>query len=113
MKKEKLKSRKGRIPTSATKKNKPVSRVGQHNPFKKLDLKLDTKQRSDVVLKTVLRQIRRHYLRLFNDTTNYIQKKRGKGPEFYKENLKTFVDYMIKKEKALSNKYSSKGYKSS
>jgi hypothetical protein len=77
-----------------------------------LDVKLETNQRSDVVLKTVLRQFRRYYLHQFNAVTNYISKKRGKGPDFYREHLKAYVETIIKKDKRLSLKYTSKGYKS-
>jgi len=97
---------------SALKRNRQVSRIGQHNPFKTLDVRLETNQRSDVVLKTVLRQFRRYYLHQFNATTSYISKKRGKGPDFYREHLKAFVEIIIKKDKRLSLKYTSKGYKS-
>ena len=75
-------------------------------------MKLETNQRSDVVLKTVLRQFRRYYLHQFNATTNYISKKRGKGADFYREHLNAFVETIIKKDKRLSLKYTSKGYKS-
>lgn len=53
--------------------------------FKEFDIKLETLQRPDVVLKTILRSIRRYYIVKFNKTTNYIKCKRGKGPEFFRE----------------------------
>ena len=77
-----------------------------------MEVRIDTKQRSDVVLKTVLRQIRRHYLHLFNTTTNYISKKRGKSPDFYREHLKSFVEIITANDNGLKAKYFGKGYKS-
>lgn len=63
----------------------------RRNPFKNFEVKLETEQRSDVVLKTILRQIRRHYLLPFNESTKYISVKRSKDPEFYRQCLKNFI----------------------
>ncbi len=52
------------------------------------------------MLKTILRQIRRHYIVQFNQTTNYIKSKRGKGPEFFREQLKAFVTLLFRKDKS-------------
>lgn len=59
--------------------------ISNPNQFKDFEIRLETKQRADVVLKTILRQIRRHYIKLFNESTNYIKSKRGKGSDFFKD----------------------------
>lgn len=75
--------------------------------FKEFDIRLETEQRPDVVLKTILRSIRRHYIALFNKKTNYIKCKRGKGPEYFIEQLKAFVDLVFsgKNERALKQRH--------
>jgi hypothetical protein len=67
--------------------------------FKEFDIKLETVQRPDVVLKTILRQIRRYYILKFNKTTNYIKCKRGKGPEFFRDQLRLFVNTVALSDK--------------
>ena len=78
--------------------------ISNPNQFKDFEIHLETKQRADVVLKTILRQIRRHYINLFNQSTNYIKSKRGKGPDFFREQLKLFVGLLAKKDKSKSLK---------
>lgn len=57
----------------------------------KEEIHLETKQRPDVVLKSILRSIRRFYIGKFNLLTNYIKSKRGKGPEFLVQCLTAYV----------------------
>ena len=55
--------------------------------MKENEFRLETRQRPDVVLKTILRSIRRYFITIFNNTTNYNKCKRGKGPDYYWEQL--------------------------
>ena len=57
---------------------------------------LQTTQRQDVVLKTILRLIRRFYVQKFNKVTNYIKSKKGKAPSYYREQLHQFVIHLSK-----------------
>lgn len=62
--------------------------------FRKHDILLNTTQRQDVVLKTILRLIRRFMIAKFNKVTSYIKAKRGREPSFYLEQLRVFVEYL-------------------
>lgn len=55
-------------------------KVGSSNRF---GLKLKTKQRDDVVLKSILRYLRRYYLQKFNELTNYLSKKKVQTDDKY------------------------------
>jgi hypothetical protein len=68
--------------------------------------------RADVVLKTILRQMRKTYLDEFNESTNFAKSYRFKDKTFYEESLTKFVttrflNYKVKVEvnkKGFSNK---------
>lgn len=51
-----------------------------------------TKQRQDLVIKTILRTIRKYYLQDFCEKTNFLTKKRRKGPEFLTQTLSFYID---------------------
>ena len=48
--------------------------------IKSKEVLLETTQRVDIVMKTILRSIRRYYINLFNSITHYNKIKRGKEP---------------------------------
>jgi len=69
----------------------------KENEFRLDTIRLDTTQRPDVVLKTILRSIRRYFITIFNNTTNYNKCKRGKGPGYFWEQLYKFTTHLFTK----------------
>jgi len=47
--------------------------------------------RSDVLYKTIVRDMRKFYTHEFNDETKYIKRKRYRNPEFYFECLNQYL----------------------
>lgn len=52
--------------------------------------------RSDIVLKTILRKLRKQYLTEFNTMTHYIKSKKNRKPQFLIEKLKEYATYLLK-----------------
>lgn len=52
--------------------------------------------RSDIVLKTILRKMRKQYLTDFNNKTNYIKSKRNRKPQFLVDKLTEFAKFLLK-----------------
>lgn len=58
--------------------------------------------RSDIVLKTILRKLRKQYLTDFNNKTNYIKSKKNKKPQFLLDKLKEYAHSLLKGRCALA-----------
>jgi len=52
--------------------------------------------RSDIVLKTILRKLRKQYLTDFNTKTNYIKSKKNRKPQFLLDMLKEYAHALLK-----------------
>lgn len=68
--------------------------------FSKHQILIETNQRQDVVLKTILRQIRRYFIMKFSKSTNYIKTKRNKDSIFYRTQIQVLVA-ILEKQKTL------------
>ena len=51
--------------------------------------------RKDVLLKSLLRSIRRYYLRIFQEITGFDSLSRKKNTKLYKQNIETFVETLL------------------
>lgn len=52
--------------------------------------------RSDIVLKTILRKLRKQYLTEFNAKTHYIKSKKNRKPQFLLDKLKEYACVLLK-----------------
>jgi len=81
--------------------NRPQERKRRiKTSFRSHDILLDTTQRNDVVLKTILRLMKRFFLLQFNTVTSYSKLRREKEPSFYYEKIQEYVAFLSKHKNA-------------